>query len=45
MKFNHILTAATLAVGTATAYAAPVQDVRPARSEPMSAPKSATALP
>lgn len=37
MKFNHILTAAALAVGTATAYAAPVQDVRPARTEPMSA--------
>ncbi len=37
MKFNHILTAAALAVGTATAYAAPVQDVRPVRTEPMSA--------
>lgn len=37
MKFNHILTAAALAVGTATAYAAPVQDVRPAHTEPMSA--------
>ena len=31
MEFNSILTAA------ATAYAAPVQDVRPARTEPMSA--------
>ena len=27
MKFKHSLTAAALAVGTATAYAAPVQDV------------------
>lgn len=27
MKFKHTLTAAALVVGTATAYAAPVQDV------------------